>query len=78
MTRRDHVLIVDVIVINLTWETMSTSVINRLVSATAKLSTIVKIHKYRRFHEGHHFIPMVMEMHNIPKRDMDCFIKECA
>jgi hypothetical protein len=26
-----------------------------------KLSAIVQIHKYKRFHEGHHFIPMAME-----------------
>jgi hypothetical protein len=25
-----------------------------------EISVIVKIHKYRGFHEGHHFIPMVM------------------
>jgi hypothetical protein len=43
-----------------------------------KLSAITKIHKYKRFHEGHHFIPMAMEVHNAPKHDMDHFIKECA
>jgi hypothetical protein len=32
---------------------------------------------YKRFHEGHHFILMAMEVHNTPDRDMDCFIKEC-
>jgi len=28
--------------------------------------------------EGHHFIPMAMEVHGIPEHDMDCFIRECA
>jgi hypothetical protein len=54
------------------------SVISRAIDATAKLSTIAKIRKYRRFHEGHHFIPMAMEVHNAPKHDMDRFIRECA
>ncbi len=43
-----------------------------------ELSTIVKICKYKRFHEGHHSIPMAMEVHNTTKRNMDCFIKECV
>jgi hypothetical protein len=43
-----------------------------------KLGAIVKICKYRRLHEGHYFIPMAMELHNAPKHDMDCFIRECA
>jgi hypothetical protein len=30
----------------------------------AKLNTIAKIRKYKGFHEGHHFIPMAMELHN--------------
>jgi hypothetical protein len=43
-----------------------------------KFHAIVKIHKYIRFHEGHHFILMAMEVHNAPRHDMDCFIRECA
>jgi hypothetical protein len=60
------------------WETLALSVISQPVSAVAKLSTIVKIYKYKRFHEGHHFIPMAMEVHGAPKCDMDRFIRERA
>jgi hypothetical protein len=28
--------------------------------------------------EGHHFIPMAMEVHGAPRCDMDRFIKECV
>jgi len=28
--------------------------------------------------EGHHFIPMAMEVHDTFRHDMDRFIKECA
>ncbi len=43
-----------------------------------KFNVIAKIHKYRKFHEGHHFIPMAMKVHNTPRGDMDPFIRECA
>jgi len=43
-----------------------------------KFSAIVKIHKYKRFHEGHHFILMNMEVRNVFGCDMDHFIKECV
>jgi len=43
-----------------------------------ELNAIVKIHKYRGLHEGHHFILMAMEVHDAFERDMDCFTKECA
>jgi len=43
-----------------------------------ELSAIIKIHKYKGLHEGHHFILMAMEMHNTHGWDMDHFIKECA
>jgi hypothetical protein len=43
-----------------------------------ELSAIAKIHKYKRLHEGHHFVPMAMEVHNAHGRDMDHFIKKCA
>jgi hypothetical protein len=56
----------------------SLNVINRSTSAIVKLSVIVKIHKYRRLHEGHHFILIAMEVHNTFEHDMDHFIKECA
>jgi hypothetical protein len=67
-----------VVVIDLTQEIMALSVINQPTNAVAKLSIIVKIHKYKRFHEGHHFISMAMEVHGTLGRDMDCFIRECA
>jgi hypothetical protein len=66
------------VVIDLMRETMALSVINQLVSAIVKLNVIVKIHKYRGLHEGHHFIPMTMEVHGTPMHDMDRFIKECV
>jgi hypothetical protein len=57
---------------------MALSVISWPVSAIVKLSAIVKICKYRKVHEGHHFILMAMEVHGAPKCDIDCFISECA
>ncbi len=57
---------------------MVSSVINRPTGAVAGLSTITKLRKYKGLHEGHHFILMVMEVHNTPGHDMDRFIKECA
>jgi hypothetical protein len=74
MIRKDQIFIVDVVVIDLTWETMASSVISRPTHAIVELSAIVKIHKYR----GHHFIPMPMEVHGTPWWDMDHFIRECA
>jgi hypothetical protein len=78
MTWEDHVFVVDVVVIDLTWETITLSVIIWPVHVATKLNTIVKIHKYKGLHEGHHFILMAMEVHNTLKHDMDHFIKECA
>jgi hypothetical protein len=66
------------VVIDLTQETMTSNVITPPASAIAKLNTIVKIYKYKGLHGGHHFIPMAMEVHGTFRRDMDCFIKECA
>jgi hypothetical protein len=43
-----------------------------------ELSAIVKVHKYKGFHEGHHFIFMAMEVHNTIEPNMDHFSKECA
>jgi hypothetical protein len=48
------------------------------IIAVVKFSGIVKICKYRELHEGHHFISMVMEMHDAFWHDMDRFIRECA
>jgi hypothetical protein len=42
-----------------------------------KLNTIAKIHKYKGFYEGHHFILMALEVHDALERDMDRFIREC-
>jgi hypothetical protein len=78
MTCKDQIFVDDVVVINPMWEMVAFSVISWLVGVATKLSTIAKIHKYKRLHEGHHFILMVMEVHGSPGRDMDHFIKECA
>jgi hypothetical protein len=67
-----------VVVIDLMREIMVSNVITRLVSAAAKLNTIAKIYKYKRLHEGHHFIIMAMEVNSALEHDMDRFIKECA
>jgi hypothetical protein len=34
--------------------------------------------KYKRLHEGYHFILVAMEVHNALGHDMDIFIKECV
>jgi hypothetical protein len=54
------------------WLRMSS--IDRQVQMCMKFSAITKIHNYKRLHEGHHFIPMAMEVHNTPRH----FIKECV
>jgi hypothetical protein len=56
----------------------SYDVIIQPTGATAILNAIVKIRKYKRFHEGHHFILMAMEVHDTPRHDMNHFIKECV
>jgi hypothetical protein len=76
MTQENQVFIAVVVVIDSTWETVPSNVISWPRGAVAKFSTIVKIRKYKRFQEGHHFILMAMEVHNLPKHDMDCFIRE--
>jgi hypothetical protein len=43
-----------------------------------ELNTIIEIFKYRKLHEGHHFISMAMEVDGAPKHNTDHFIKECA
>jgi len=72
------IFVADVVVTNLTWEMVASNVINQPASVVAKFSTIVKIRKYRGFHEGHHFILMAMEVHGALGHDMDRFIMECA
>ncbi len=64
--------------IDLTMNMVAMSVVSQPSSPVAKLSAIIKICKYKRFHEGHHLIPMAMEVHHAFGHDMDCFIKECA
>ncbi len=70
--------VANVVVIDLMWESMALNVINQPVGAVVKLSIIAKICKYKGFHEGHHFIPMVIEVHSTFECDMDHFIRECA
>jgi hypothetical protein len=55
---------------------MATSVISQPTSAIVEFNTIAKIRKYKEIHEGHHFILIAMEVHNAPKCDMDCFIRD--
>jgi hypothetical protein len=57
---------------------MASNVISQPSSAVAKLNAIAQIRKYKRLHEGHHFILMAMEVHDTPMCDMYCFIKECV
>jgi len=64
--------------INLTWEIVVLTFIIQPTNAVAKFNAIVKICKYRGFHEGHHFILIAMEVHNAFERDMDRFIREWA
>ncbi len=54
---------------------VASSVISRLTGVVAELNTITKICKYKGLHEGHHFIPMAMEVHDAPEYDMDRFIR---
>ncbi len=77
MIHEDQVFVVVVVVIDPMRETMALSVISQPWDATMEFNAI-EIHKYRRFHEWHHFILMVFEVHNTFKRDMNRFIKECA
>jgi hypothetical protein len=77
-TWEDQAFVVDVVVIDPTWETMASNVISWLVGVVAKLSAIVNIHMYKSLYEGHHFISMAMEVHDAPRCDMDYFIKECT
>jgi hypothetical protein len=78
MTQEDQVFVANVVVTDLMLEMVASSVITWPASAIVEFNTITKIHKYRELHEGHHFIPMAMEVHDAPKHDMDHFIREHA
>jgi hypothetical protein len=78
MTQEDQVFVADVVVIHPTREMVASNVINQLTNVVAELNAIVKIHKYKRFHEGHHFILMPMEVHNALGCGMDRFIMDYA
>jgi hypothetical protein len=78
MTQKDQVFVADVVVNDLMWKMVTLNVISQPVGAVIELSTIVKIRKYKGLHEGHHFIPMAMEVHDAPRHNMDCLIRECA
>jgi hypothetical protein len=78
MICEDQVFVADVVVTNSRREMVVMSVISRPTVTIAKLNIILKIHKYRRLHEGHHFILMAMEVHGTPGHDMDRFIRECV
>jgi hypothetical protein len=45
------------------WEIMALNVITLLACAAVKFNAIIKIHKYKGLHEGHHFILMAVEVH---------------
>jgi hypothetical protein len=60
------------------WEMVALTIISRPIGAHVEFSAIVKIHKYRRLHEGHHIISMAMEVHDTFGCDMDHFIREWA
>jgi hypothetical protein len=74
MIHEDRVFVANVVVRNSTWEMMVMSVISQPTCAMWNFRAIAKIHKYIRFNERRHFIPMAMEVHNASRHDMDCFI----
>jgi hypothetical protein len=78
MTREDQVFVANVMVTNLTWEIVTSNVISQSANVAMKFNIIIKIRKYRRLHEGHHFIPLALKLNNTLERDMDHFMKECA
>jgi hypothetical protein len=65
MTQKNKIFIVNVMIIDLMWETMISNVISQ-TRVIVKLSAIIKIRKYRRFHERHHFILIAMKVHGAP------------
>jgi hypothetical protein len=75
MTRKDQIFVANVMVTNSTREMVVLNVINRSVGIITKFNVILKIRKYKRLHERHHFISMAMEVHGAPRCDMGRFIK---
>jgi hypothetical protein len=75
MTQEDKVFVANVLVIDLMREMVVWTVVSWLANAAMKFSSIVKIHKCKRLHEGHHFIPMAVEVHGAFRHDMNRFIK---
>ncbi len=65
-------------VINLMRKIVASNVINQPTNAVVNLNIITKIHKYRGFHDEHHFIMMAVEVHGALGWDMDHFIREYA
>jgi hypothetical protein len=43
-----------------------------------EFNAIIKICKYRGLHEGHHFIPVAMKVHDAFGCDMYHFIRVCV
>jgi hypothetical protein len=78
MIWKNQVFIANVVVIYLMQEMVALNVISRLANVVVELNTITKIRKYKRLHEGHHFILMIMEVHGELEHDMDHFIKKCV
>jgi hypothetical protein len=78
MSQEDQVFVANVVVTYLMQKKVALNVITQPTSVVAELNAIVKIHKYRGLHEGHHFILMAVEVHDTLGCDMDCFIKKCA
>jgi hypothetical protein len=58
MTHKDQVFVTNVVVTNLMRKTVVSCVINQLVGVVVELKAIAKTHKYRKLHEGHHFVLM--------------------
>jgi hypothetical protein len=75
MTCEDQNFVANVMVTDLTRKWVIMSVTNRTIGVTTRFNVIIKIRKYRGFHEGHHFIPMAMEVHDTLRCDMDHFIR---
>jgi hypothetical protein len=66
MIHEDYVFVVDVMVTDLTEEMVAINVIHWPSCVIIEHNVIVKICKYKGLHERHHFISMVMEVHDTP------------
>jgi hypothetical protein len=71
MTWENQIFIVNMVFTNPTWETMASSVITWPIGVATKLNVIAEIYKNKRLHEGHHFIPMAMEVHGAFGHDIN-------